>query len=127
MDTPEAGEGHSLTDMLITGFLLTAAIWSRREADERYHFGYERAQNVAALVAALVRPTFFTVVLMEGTSQATGRGGRASTTLRMTANPSRVRDSIRRRPITILRMEQRGTQAAIRVVGMATTRQHLMT
>ncbi|HSB68028.1 MAG TPA: cation diffusion facilitator family transporter [Candidatus Methylomirabilis sp.] len=43
---------HTLSDILISSFLLAAAIWSRKEADEIHMFGYGRAQNVAALVAA---------------------------------------------------------------------------
>ncbi|HSB78742.1 MAG TPA: cation diffusion facilitator family transporter [Candidatus Methylomirabilis sp.] len=43
---------HSLSDVLISSFLLAASIWSRKEADEVHMFGYGRAQNVAALVAA---------------------------------------------------------------------------
>lgn len=34
---------HSLADMLISGFLLVAALWSRKPADQRYRFGYRRA------------------------------------------------------------------------------------
>lgn len=43
---------HSLSDLFIYGFLLVAMIWSRKEADEVHMFGYGRAQNVGALVAA---------------------------------------------------------------------------
>ena len=43
---------HSLSDLFIYGFLLVALIWSRKEADEVHMFGYGRAQNVGALVAA---------------------------------------------------------------------------
>jgi len=35
-----------------------AAIWSRKEADEVHMFGYGRAQNVAALVAAILFISF---------------------------------------------------------------------
>jgi ferrous-iron efflux pump FieF len=45
---------HSIADMLISGFLLVAAYISRRPADSTYRFGYQRAQNVAALTAATV-------------------------------------------------------------------------
>jgi len=30
---------HTLSDVLISGFLLVAAIWSRKEADEVHMFG----------------------------------------------------------------------------------------
>ena len=43
---------HTLSDILISSFLLVASVWSRKEADEVHMFGYGRAQNVAALVAA---------------------------------------------------------------------------
>ena len=43
---------HTLSDIFVSSFLLVAAIWSRKEADEVHMFGYGRAQNVAALVAA---------------------------------------------------------------------------
>jgi len=49
---------HSLADMLIAGFLLVAAGWSRKPADEFYRYGYGRAQNVAALVSATVFISF---------------------------------------------------------------------
>lgn len=43
---------HTLSDIFISGFLLVAAWYARRGADERHMFSYGRAQNVAALVAA---------------------------------------------------------------------------
>jgi ferrous-iron efflux pump FieF len=43
---------HTLSDIFISGFLLIAAVYSRREADATHMFGYGRAQNIAALVAA---------------------------------------------------------------------------
>jgi ferrous-iron efflux pump FieF len=43
---------HTLSDIFISGFLLIAAVYSRREADDTHMFGYGRAQNIAALVAA---------------------------------------------------------------------------
>lgn len=49
---------HSTSDMLIAGFLLIAAYYSRRPADEEFRFGYGRAQNIAALVAATVFISF---------------------------------------------------------------------
>ncbi len=49
---------HTLSDIFISSFLLVALIWSRKEADEIHMFGYGRAQNVAALVAATIFISF---------------------------------------------------------------------
>jgi ferrous-iron efflux pump FieF len=49
---------HSTADMLIAGFLLVAAYMSRKPADAEYRFGYGRAQNIAALVAATIFISF---------------------------------------------------------------------
>lgn len=49
---------HSLADMIISGFLLLAALWSRKPSDANYRFGYGRAQNIAALVAATIFISF---------------------------------------------------------------------
>ncbi len=49
---------HTLSDIFISGFLLVAIIWSHKEADEVHMFGYGRAQNVAALVAATIFISF---------------------------------------------------------------------
>lgn len=49
---------HTLSDIFISGFLLVAARYSRRRADEVYMFGYGRAQNIAALVAATLFISF---------------------------------------------------------------------
>lgn len=49
---------HTLSDIFVSSFLLIAAIWSRREADKVHMFGYSRAQNVAALVAATLFISF---------------------------------------------------------------------
>lgn len=43
---------HTLSDILISGFLLVATMWSLKKADATHMFGHGRAQNVAALVAA---------------------------------------------------------------------------
>lgn len=45
---------HTLNDIIISGFLLGASIYSRREADEKHMFGHGRLQNVAALFAATI-------------------------------------------------------------------------
>lgn len=49
---------HTLSDIVISGFLLVAIVWSRKEADEVHMFGHGRAQSVAALVAATLFLTF---------------------------------------------------------------------
>jgi ferrous-iron efflux pump FieF len=49
---------HTLSDIFISGFLLVAALYSRRAADERHMFGYGRAQNIASLVAATLFISF---------------------------------------------------------------------
>lgn len=49
---------HTLSDVFVSGFLLIAARWSRRKADEVHMFGYGRAQYVGALVAAVLFVSF---------------------------------------------------------------------
>jgi cation diffusion facilitator family transporter len=49
---------HSTADMLIVGFLLIATYMSKRPADSSFRFGYGRAQNIAALVAATIFISF---------------------------------------------------------------------
>jgi cation diffusion facilitator family transporter len=49
---------HTLSDIFVSGFLLIAALYSRRRADSVHMFGYGRAQNVAALVAATLFISF---------------------------------------------------------------------
>lgn len=44
----------SLSDVLISTFLLLSSLWSRKAADETHMFGHGRAQNVAALVSATI-------------------------------------------------------------------------
>ncbi|MBE0524872.1 MAG: cbb3-type cytochrome c oxidase subunit I, partial [Methanosarcinales archaeon] len=54
---------HTLSDIFISGFLLVSLMWSRKEADEVHMFGYGRAQNVAALVAATLFISFTSYTL----------------------------------------------------------------
>ncbi len=49
---------HTLSDIFIAAFLLIAASYSRRAADRIHMFGYGRAQNIAALVAATLFISF---------------------------------------------------------------------
>jgi ferrous-iron efflux pump FieF len=56
---------HTLSDILVTGFLLLSASYSRKAADQAHMFGYGRAQNVAALVAATLFVSFTSYKLYE--------------------------------------------------------------
>lgn len=56
---------HTLSDIFVSAFLLIAAIYSRRKADQQHMFGYGRAQNVAALVAAVLFISFTSFKLVE--------------------------------------------------------------
>ncbi len=56
---------HTLSDLVISGFLLLADRFSRRPADARYRFGYGRAQHVASLVAATLFISFTSFRLVE--------------------------------------------------------------
>ena len=49
---------HTLSDVFVAGFLVVALMYSRRKADETHMFGYGRAQNVGALVAATLFISF---------------------------------------------------------------------
>lgn len=54
---------HTLSDIFISGFLWIALAYSRRRADQRFPFGYGRAQNVAALIAATLFISFTSLEL----------------------------------------------------------------
>lgn len=56
---------HTLSDIFVTGFLLFAAYYSRKAADQEHMFGYGRAQNIAALVAATLFISFTSYKLYE--------------------------------------------------------------
>lgn len=56
---------HTLSDIFVSGFLLFAAYYSRKAADQVYMFGYGRAQNVAALTAAILFISFTSYKLYE--------------------------------------------------------------
>lgn len=56
---------HTLSDIIIYGFLFLAAIRSRRPADPEHMFGHGRAQHVAALVAATLLISFTSLRLLE--------------------------------------------------------------
>lgn len=49
---------HTLSDIFVSGFLLIAARWSRRKADDVHPYGYGRAQYIGALVAATLFISF---------------------------------------------------------------------
>lgn len=56
-----AGTLHTLSDVLVSGFLLFAVFWSQKPADEFHMFGHGRAQNVAALVSATIFISFMSL------------------------------------------------------------------
>lgn len=56
---------HTLSDIFVSGFLLMAAYYSRKAADQKHMFGYGRAQNIAALVAATLFISFTSYKLYE--------------------------------------------------------------
>lgn len=56
---------HTLSDIFVSGFLLAAAYYSRKVADQMHMFGYGRAQNVAALTAAILFISFTSYKLYE--------------------------------------------------------------
>ena len=56
---------HTLSDVFIYSFLPVAALYSRKRADAVHMFGYGRAQNVAALVAATLFISFTSYKLYE--------------------------------------------------------------
>ncbi len=56
---------HTLSDIFVSGFLLVAAYYSRKSADGVHMFGYGRAQNVAALTAAILFIPFTSYKLYE--------------------------------------------------------------
>lgn len=56
---------HTLSDIFVSGFLLVAIIYSRKEADEAHMFGHGRAQKVVAFVAATLFVSFTSFKLYE--------------------------------------------------------------
>ncbi len=56
---------HTLSDIFVSGFLLAATCYSRKSADQVHMFGYGRAQNIAALVAATLFISFTSYKLYE--------------------------------------------------------------
>ena len=69
---------HTLSDIFVTGFLLFAAYYSRKSADQVHMFGYGRAQNVAALVAATLFISFTSYKLYEEAIPRLFRAGEAT-------------------------------------------------
>ncbi|HMY59108.1 MAG TPA: cation diffusion facilitator family transporter [Pseudomonadota bacterium] len=56
---------HTLSDVIVVGFLLLALRWSADAPDEEHMFGHERGQSVAALVAATLFVSFTSIRLYE--------------------------------------------------------------
>lgn len=50
-----------LSDVMVSAFLLLSIVWSRKPADEIHMFGHGRAQNVAALVSAIILIVFMSL------------------------------------------------------------------
>lgn len=50
-----------VAEILVSAFLLLSVYWSRRPADQFHMFGHGRAQNVAALVSAIIIVIFLSV------------------------------------------------------------------
>jgi cation diffusion facilitator family transporter len=68
---------HTLSDIFVTSFLLFAAYYSHRSADQVHMFGYGRAQNIAALVAATLFISFTSYKLYEESVPRLFRSGEA--------------------------------------------------
>lgn len=56
---------HTLSDIFVSAFLLAGTYYSRKAADRVHMFGYGRAQNVAALTAAILFISFTSYKLYE--------------------------------------------------------------
>ncbi len=56
---------HTLSDVIVVGFLLLALRWSSDAPDEEHMFGHERGQSVAALCAATLFVSFTSIRLYE--------------------------------------------------------------
>jgi cation diffusion facilitator family transporter len=56
---------HTLSDVIISVFLLAAIVVSRKEADHLHRYGHGRAQNIAAVVAATLFISFTSFRLYE--------------------------------------------------------------
>jgi cation diffusion facilitator family transporter len=56
---------HTLSDIIVSGFLLIALWWSRQREDKDHQFGHGRAQYVGALVAATLFLSFTALRLVE--------------------------------------------------------------
>lgn len=48
-------------EILVSVFLLLSVYWSRKPADQFHMFGHGRAQNVAALVSAIIIVIFLSI------------------------------------------------------------------
>ncbi len=57
---------ESLASLLIAALLLFAVMYSEKPADEVHMFGYGRAQNVAAVVSAVIFISFMSIETIRG-------------------------------------------------------------
>lgn len=69
---------HTLADIFVSAFLLIAALWSRKKADQAHMYGHGRAQNVGALVAATLFISFTSFKLYEEAIPRLFRSGEAT-------------------------------------------------
>lgn len=69
---------HTLSDLLVSGFLLFAIVYSRRRPDDDHMFGHGRAQNVAGLIAATLFVSFTSYKLYEEAVPRLFRAGEAA-------------------------------------------------
>jgi cation diffusion facilitator family transporter len=104
---------HTLSDIFISAFLLVALLWSQRKADEVHMFGYGRAQNVAALVAATLFISFTSYKLFEESIPRLFRPEEAAySNLWLALTVVVVSMLIAAAPLwTLLRQERRGASA----------------
>jgi ferrous-iron efflux pump FieF len=104
---------HTLSDIFISAFLLVALLWSQKKADEVHMFGYGRAQNVAALVAATLFISFTSYKLFEESIPRLFRPEEAAySNLWLALTVVIVSMLIAAAPLwTLLRQERRGASA----------------
>lgn len=111
---------HTLSDVMISIFLLFAVFWSRKPADEFHMFGHGRAQNVAALVSATIFISFMSLEMIREAIPKffqTEAGEFQNTNLALIV--TLVGMSVVAIPlIDILRMKVRGASAKAQLIGL---------
>lgn len=108
---------HTLSDVLITGFLLIAIAYARRASDEEHMFGHGRAQNVAALVAATLLISFTSYKLYEESIPRLFEPPAAYSNLGLAAGVILISAVVVTLPvITLLRQRSRGAAASAQLL-----------